>query len=179
MKRFLWWGVGLVVSILFLSQPAMAQDINDFDILSFDADYHLSKDSEGRSMLKTTETITASFPLFDQNHGIERALPEVYDGHPTGLTVESVTNQTGDAIPYETRSSSDNRVLRIGDANTYVRGKQVYVITYTQRDVTRFFQDTNSDEFYWDVNGTQWRQQIDSVTARFWIPGPASQSRND
>lgn len=169
MKRFLWWGLGLAAGALLMGQTAHAQDVNDFDILSFDAQYHLSRDDEGRSVLKTTETITASFPLFDQNHGIERALPEVYDGHPTKLVIESVTNQAGDAIPYETRHSNDNLVVRIGDADTYVHGQQAYVITYTQRDVTRFFQDTNSDEFYWDVNGTQWKQQIDSVTARVTV----------
>ena len=179
MKRFLWWGFGLIASVLLAGQTVHAQDVNDFDILSFDAQYHLSRDDEGRSVLKTTETITASFPLFDQNHGIERALPEVYDGHPTKLTVESVTNQAGDAISYETRHSNDNLVLRIGDANTYMHGQQTYVITYTQHDVTRFFQDTNSDEFYWDVNGTQWKQQIDSATARVIVDSSLVPSMKD
>ena len=127
MKRFLWWGVGLAISVVLTGQAAHAQDMNDFDILSFDAQYHLSKDGEGRSVLKTTETITAAFPLFDQNHGIERALPETYDGHPTKLAIESVTNQVGDVVPYETRHSNSNVVLRIGDADTYVHGQQTSV----------------------------------------------------
>ncbi|MDX2776214.1 DUF2207 domain-containing protein [Streptomyces caniscabiei] len=169
MKRFLWWGLGLAISVLLFGQSALAQSVHDFDILSFDAQYRLGKDNEGRSVLKTTETITASFPLFDQSHGIERALPEVYDGHPTKLVVESVTNQAGDALPYESRHSDNNLVLRIGDPDTYVHSRQTYVITYTQRDVTRFFQDTDKDELYWDVNGTQWKQQIDSVTARVTV----------
>lgn len=169
MRRFLWWGIGLVACIFVVGQPVMAQNVNDFDILSFDVNYHLGKDNEGRSVLKTTETITTSFPLFDQNHGIERALPEEYDGHSTNLVIDSVTNQAGDTLPYETRSSNGNRVVRIGDADTYVHGKQTYVITYTQHDVTRLFEDTNSDELYWDVNGTQWRQPIDLVTARLTI----------
>lgn len=176
MKRFLWWGLALATSILIFGQPTQAQSVQDFDILSFDAQYHLGKDNEGRSVLKTTETITASFPLFDQNHGIERALPEIYDGHPTKLVIESVSNQVGGAVPYETRHSNNNLVIRIGDADTYVHGQHTYVITYTQRDVTRFFQDTNSDEFYWDVNGTQWRQQIDSVTAQVTVDSSLTSS---
>mgnify|MGYP007132575822 CR=1 FL=1 len=60
MKRFLWWGLGLTASILFMGHPAYAQDVNDFDILSFDTQYHLGRDSEGRSTLKTTETITGA-----------------------------------------------------------------------------------------------------------------------
>ena len=34
-------------------------DVNDFNFSSFDADYYLSKDSEGRSTLKVVERLTA------------------------------------------------------------------------------------------------------------------------
>ncbi|HZJ34933.1 MAG TPA: DUF2207 domain-containing protein, partial [Candidatus Angelobacter sp.] len=62
-----------------------------------------------------------------------------------------------------------NLILQIGDKDIYVHGLQTYVITYNQRDVTKLFSDTNSDEFYWDVNGTGWYQPFDKVTARLHI----------
>jgi uncharacterized membrane protein YgcG len=153
-----------IILTLSIGFGAYAQDPNDFTIESFHAKYVLGKDSEGRSTLKTTETIAAVFPESDQNHGLERAIPKKYDGHSTSLKIESVKNESGQEIPYSESTSNDNLVLRIGDADKYVHGKTTYVITYTQRDVTKFFQNTNADEFYWDVNGTQWQQMMNKVS---------------
>lgn len=174
MKRLLFgFGTGILLAIagvISVYMPVAAQDVNNFTIHSFDADYYLDIDSEGRSRLKTVERITAQFPQYDQNHGLERALPEKYDGHSTSLKIESITDETGKALDYSDKTSDGNRILRIGDADSYVHGMQTYVITYTERDVTRFFSDTNSDEFYWDVNGTQWLQSMAVVRARIHIP---------
>jgi hypothetical protein len=180
MKRLLFgFGAGVIIAIASMIgvfiQPVAAQDANNFTIHSFDVDYYLNTDEEGRSTLKTVERITAQFPLYDQNHGLERALPEKYDGHSTSLKIESITDGAGKELSYSDRSSDDNITLRIGDADTYVHGMQTYVITYTQRDVTRFFADTNDDEFYWDVNGTQWLQAMAAVRARIHIPASLAQ----
>jgi len=169
MKRF-FLGLGALLLLVGVGAPlAHAADTDNFTIRSFEADYYLDKDAEGRSTLKTVEKITAIFPDYDQNHGIERAIPASYDGHSTHLTVDSVTDASGVKMNYSESTSNDNQVLRIGDADTYVHGTQAYVITYTQRDVTKFFSDTNDDELYWDINGTQWAQAMDSVTARVHI----------
>lgn len=164
MKRVV---ISIFAALLLLvsgGQAAHAQNPNNFTIESFDAKYVLDKDSEGRSTLKTIETITAVFPNFDQNHGLERAIPKKYDGHSTSLKIESITNEKDQELPYSESTSNDNLVLRIGDGDKYVHGKNTYVITYTQRDVTKFFQNTNADEFYWDVNGTEWRQMMNKVS---------------
>lgn len=143
---------------------------NDFVIRDFQADYYLDKDSEGRSVLKTVENITAEFPAFDQNHGIERVLLKSYDGHSVSLKVQSVKDQYGNDINYSTHGGeADNLILRIGNADTYVHGLNTYVITYNQRDVTKFFSNTNDDEFYWDTNGTGWLQPFDKLTVRLHI----------
>ena len=168
MKRFF---LGALVAVLFsiANIGLVHAGINDFAIRDFQADYYLDKDSDGRSTLKTIELITAEFPSYDQNHGIERAIPMSYDGHSTNLDVQSVTNENDASLSYSTYESNGNSVLRIGGADTYVHGINIYKITYTQRDVTRFFADTNSDEFYWDTNGTNWSQDFDNVTARLHI----------
>jgi uncharacterized membrane protein YgcG len=162
---------GLVVAVLIsLAQVGfVSASVNDFTIESFTADYYLDKDSSGHSTLKTVEAITAEFPSIDQNHGIERAIPTSYDGHDVNLDIISVTDQNGVALNYSEYTSNDNLVIRIGDSDTYVHGLNVYVISYTQRDVTKFFADTNSDEFYWDVNGTGWSQPFKYVAAKLHI----------
>lgn len=163
--------VAAVILTLSMGYGVHAQNPNNFTIESFDAKYVLDKDHEGRSTLKTTETITAVFPEFDQNHGLERAIPRKYDGHSTSLKIESITNEKNQKLPYSQSTLNDNLVLRIGDGDKYVHGKNTYVITYSQRDVTKFFGDTNDDEFYWDVNGTQWQQMTNKVSMELRVSG--------
>ena len=154
-------------------------DVNDFVITRYQADYYLSKDGDNRSTLKTVDTITARFSSANVNHGLERAIPRTYDGHPVHLKVVSVVDELGSPEEYTTYSSNDNEVVRIGDADSYVHGLQTYVITYEQTDVTRYFDDTKSDEFYWNINGTQWQVPINSLTARLHLDESIVSSLNE
>lgn len=164
MKRFVLGVLALLVAAAGYVQPAAAS-VNDFRFSSFEADYYLGADNEGRSTLKTIEKLTAEFDIPNQNHGIERAIPKKYDGHTTNLKLESVVDASGRTLPYETYDSNDNLVVRIGDKNSYVNGSMTYVITYTQRDVTKYFANTGSNEFYWDTNGLLWQQPFGRVSA--------------
>ncbi len=161
--------------ILSLATPATA-DVNDFRIVSYDIRYALGKDNENRSTLKTTETITAHFIHPNQNHGIERAIPKAYDGHATNLKIGRVTDENNQRLSYSTYTSGDNLVVRIGDPDTYVQGLKTYTITYTQHDVTRYFPDTKSDEFYWDTNGTDWKVPIDTLHITLTVEDDLDQS---
>ncbi len=156
-----------------------ATNLNNFSIHDYQIDYYLSRDGEGRSTLKTVESIQALFPATNQNHGLERAIPNSYDGHSTSLSIESVTDKNGTKHNYTTNSSNGNTVLRIGDADSYVHGLQTYKITYIQRDVTKYYADTNRDEFYWDTNGTQWAVPVTSLTARLHLPNDLRTSLTD
>jgi uncharacterized membrane protein YgcG len=168
-------GIAILVAV-----PAMnvsAADRNDFSISNYDIQYELSKDSDNRSVLKTTETITANFYRVNQNHGIERAIPTSYNGHTTSLSIESVTNADGEAWNYTENLNSGVTVLRIGDADRYVEGMQTYRIVYTQRDVTRFYADTNRDEFYWDTNGTEWAVPIAQLSVALTVSDELAENR--
>jgi hypothetical protein len=179
MKRVVFGIIGLICVAVLSGSLVHAQNVNNFTIQNFEADYYLSQDSEGRSQLKTIEKITAKFPDFDQNHGLERVIPQSYDGHLTSLRIESITDKNGQDLSYSDSTKNDNLVLRIGDASSYVHGEQTYVITYTQRDVTRYFADTNDDEFYWDVNGTQWQVPIVELEARLHVASPLNDALSD
>jgi uncharacterized membrane protein YgcG len=162
---------GLITGLLLLAGMAglAHASTNDFRFSSMEVDYYLGADRDGRSTLKTVETLTAEFPNYNQNHGIERAIPKDYDGHTTSLHIDSITDVSGKKLNYTTYESGGNEVLRIGDADSYVHGAQKYIVTYTQRDVTKVFSDTNDNEFYWDVNGTQWAEGFDRVVARIHL----------
>lgn len=156
-------GATLAFVLAFSAIPVHALNLQNLTIRDFTINYELSRDGDKRSHLTTTETITAVFPDYDQNHGIERAIPRSYDSHPTNLDIVSVKKTDGSNWNYSTYESNDNLVVRIGDADKYVHGVQTYVLTYTQRDVTKAFGDTASDEFYWDTNGTEWQVPIQNL----------------
>lgn len=168
MKRVV-WGILLTVIVAIGATHHVSAGVDDFTVSKFDADYYLAADAEGRSTLKIVERITAEFPSFDQNHGIERAIPTHYDSHPTSLKVESITDESGRELKYSTYESNGHEVLRIGEADKYVQGSHTYIVTYKQRDVTRYFGNTDRQEFYWNVNGTQWRQSFSNVTVRIHL----------
>ena len=64
MKRFLRVFLALFLTVLVFAQPASAST-DDFKVTYFSVDYYLSKDSDGHSVLKTVEKITARFPESD------------------------------------------------------------------------------------------------------------------
>ena len=151
-------------AFLPISQRAHAVDTSNFVISNFEADYYLAKDASGAAQLKTVEKITADFPAYDQNHGIIRAIPKKYLSNKLHAKLLSVTDATGMPLSYTTATENDNLTVKIGNANTYVHGKQTYVITYSQDNVIRFFDD--HDELYWNINGTQGPEPVTKLTAR-------------
>lgn len=176
MKRFLLTAISSLAVLLALS-PIASANLNNFEIIDFDAELHLSRDQDDRSVLKITETIVAEFPP-NQNRGLERSIPKEFNDHPTNLKIKSVTDATGKDWQYSTYDSGDSLVVRIGDPDIYVSGRQVYKISYDQTDVTRHFEDT-SDEFYWDINGVGWRAPIRSLSASLTIDQELAGFLND
>jgi len=145
-------------------QPVRA-DVNDFTFDSFDAEYRLGRDADGHATLTTTETLTARFPDYDQNRGIRRSLPALYQGHTTQLQVASVTDENGQPRPYEVAyEGSVVDIVAAVPEGQFVRGPQTYVITYTQRDVVDAFVNSGAEEFYWNLNGTDWAQPFARVS---------------
>ncbi len=172
MKKFvIAWisAIGVVVGI-GNGQPVFAANINDFTISDYQIEMTLGRDGESRSTLTTTETITAQFPNYDQNHGLVRAIPKSYDGHKTSVDVQSVTDANGVSRKYDTSTDgNDNLIVRMADMDKFVYGAQTYKLTYIQHDVTRFYQNTNADEFYWDTNGTEWKVPIEKLSVKVML----------
>src|SRR5258706_11349862 len=95
-------------------------------ITSFHSDITVATDST----LTVTEDIRVDFGSL-QKHGIFRTIPlrYRYDDKQDRyylLEVRSVTDGSG-PLPYDGSVSSDNEVIKIGDPNRTVSGKQRYV----------------------------------------------------
>ena len=136
-------------------------------ISDFDINYHLGRDDERRSTLAVTERITVEYPEYT-NKGIVREIPRVYDGHSVSLKLDSVT-RNGQAEPIYSQYTQGNFEVVETGTDDYINGTQVFEFTYTLRDVTKFFANTNADEFYWDTNGTGWRSYISQLSVSLTI----------
>ena len=166
------WGLAafaIAASLLAAPAPAAAS-VDDFTYDSFDADYYLVRSAGGASVLYTTETIVARFPEFDQNKGIVRWIPKADSGIGHDTQVLNVTGAGGTPIPWWTEQDDDWVYVLTGD-DSYVRGAQTYVISYTMRDVVLRYDDTDADEFFWDTVGTDHAQPFGIVTADVHIAG--------
>ena len=158
MKRLI-LGILIAGSLLIGSgQSAFAAQTDNFTITKFDAEYSLGRDGENRSTLVATWRITAHF-LPNQNHGIAPIFVKKYDNHPTNFSLQSVTDEQGKTLEYNWNGDE----LRIGKKDVYVQGEKTYVIKFTQRDVTKHYDNTGRDEFYWDVIGNEWRVPMENV----------------
>ncbi|WP_344067269.1 DUF2207 domain-containing protein [Microbacterium pumilum] len=188
-----WWRV-VVFAVVMLAVPGallaacsidssaevdalgIATDVNDFTFDSMDVEYELGRAEDGTSTLRVVETIVAVFPEYDQNHGMRRSLDESYLGVPLHPQLVSVTD--GDGNPRNAEVESEDDVYSITSrSDGFVHGPQTYVFTYTLENVVRAFEDTGSDEFYWDVNGTQWQQPFGEVSARVTMPAELDAAR--
>ena len=158
MKRLI-LGILIAGSLLAGSgQAAFAAQTDNFTITKFDAEYLLGRDGENRSTLAATWRITAHFPP-NQNRGIAPIFVKKYDNHPTNFSLQSVTDEQGKTLEYNWNGDE----LRIGKKDVYVSGEKTYIIKFTQRDVTKHYDNTGRDEFYWDVIGNEWRVPMENV----------------
>lgn len=153
----------------FLIGPSLsALDTNNFVINSFDTNYYLQKSNKNVASMRVVEKIVATYPDYDQNHGIIRAIPNEYKDNDLNIKIQAVVNEQGRPYQYSTSESNNNTVLKIGDPNTYVHGKTTYIISYLVSNFITF--EGSHDEFYWDVNGDEWAQPIDKVSATIHVP---------
>jgi uncharacterized membrane protein YgcG len=151
-------------------------DVDDFTFRSMDVDYTLGRDEDGTSTLLVVETFVAEFPQTDQNHGMRRSIPDTYNHQPLSPHLVSITDGDGNARESET-DDEDGVFSMTSRAGDFVHGAQTYVFTYTLRNVTWHFPETDDDEFFWDVNGVDWAQPFGRVSATVHIPSDLTGAR--
>jgi len=121
-----------------------------------------------------SEKITLAF--VGEWHGIHRTIPIEYPGpqstnYTLFVTVQSVTDESGNSLKYEAKKSGAYRDLKIyipGAADT----TKVVNIDYSVRNGIRYFD--GYDEFYWNITGNDWQVPIDHASAFITLPDTAS-----
>lgn len=164
---------------MFFAPSASAKNVNDFYFDNYEADYYLTKDSDGLSKMKVVEEFAAVFPDFNQNKGICRQIPFSSKGGKN-MTLKSLTKNdiklTRNGLPepiYSIEKEDDYYEVCTG-TEEYVTGLQVYVFEYSFENVVTEFSESGKEwqELYWNTNGTGWKQRFNKVTARVHFENP-------
>jgi uncharacterized membrane protein YgcG len=154
----------LVFFLLLVAFGVLAQA--SLRVTNFDS--RIALDDAG--LLHVTETLSVAFTT--PYHGIEREIPYAYR-LPTGRTTEVTLHVTsiamdGGTVPYTSRRSGGQEILRIGDPNRTITGTHTYTIAYTVGRAILFHPDYL--QLYWNVTGNDWRIPIDHVQATVALP---------
>jgi uncharacterized membrane protein len=103
----------------------------------------------------------------EQRHGIIRQIP--YRDRIQGETVDRIfRNVSVEGFKFTTSKQNYNLLIKIGDADVWVNGRQTYRIHYRILNPLNFFED--HIEYYWDLIGTSWPVVIEAFSYRVRFP---------
>jgi hypothetical protein len=179
------WGLVAIGGIILLVGPVInppltlddltdeASDVTDTWIArSFDADYRVTTDEDGRLVTDVEERIDAFFPKDLDDRTIERVLATEYQGHaldPSAITV------TLDGVKQEvTRERAAVFVRLVVDPGEQLTGDHELVIRYRLSDLAYVAPDPATgqpvDLLRWDVFGPDLQQAVAKLDVRVTIP---------
>ncbi|WP_068429195.1 DUF2207 domain-containing protein [Piscicoccus intestinalis] len=143
-------------------------------------DYRVDYDVQPDGTVNGRETITYQFPEGAQRRGIfaywviRRPVDQTNDRYRLWpMSIENVESPTGAPTQYETFDEGQSFGVRIGDPDTYVSGRQTYVIEYTVQGAFNPFED--HQELYVNPVGFNWQVPIDSATVTVRAPNAPQQ----
>lgn len=161
------------------AKPVTAQEAWFID--SFDVEYVIQPDGS----IDAKETILVDWNGL-QRRGIERYFyprvdcPEPIPGAeqpiypcPAGsdrkydYDIRSVTRLDGTPWKIAVETINGTLRVRVGDADTFLTGKQEYVLSYTVNGALDAYQ--NHDELYWDVTG-EWPVPMNAFSMSVTLP---------
>ena len=160
----------LSLSLAMLLATTSAAQGHTWHVADFKDTISISADGSALVSEKITVVFNGTW------HGIHRTIPVEYPG-PNGtnytlfLNVQSVTDESGNKLKYDSSKSGHYRDLKI-----YIPGAvdatRVVNIDYTVRNGLRYFD--GYDEFYWNVTGNDWPVPIDHASAFVTLPETAA-----
>ncbi|MCG3179848.1 MAG: hypothetical protein BIFFINMI_02194 [Phycisphaerae bacterium] len=142
-------------------EEARGWRIDDFKIL-------LKMDADGT--LDVTETISADFQ--EAKHGIYRTIPIHYIVHAHVYSLRfallGVTDGQQRPLTHKEEYRENVVLIRIGDADKVLKGKQVYRIHYSVQRAFIWEQDYCS--LRWNATGTEWGVPIGAAVVTVRLP---------
>jgi uncharacterized membrane protein YgcG len=162
--------VARLLPLLLLASLTAAAQGHSWRVADFKDTISISTDGSALVSEKITVVFSGTW------HGIHRTIPVEYPG-PNGtnytlfLKVQSVTDDAGNKLKYDSSKSGASRDLKIYIPDA-VDATRVVNIDYLVRNGIRFFD--GYDEFYWNVTGNDWPVPIDHASAFVTLPETAA-----
>lgn len=121
--------------------------------------YDIRVDVETSGVFSVEEILDVEF--FTNRHGIYRTIPTTYrvNGKKTKIKIFDVEVPDW---PVKEEGDLQTLLLRIGDPDQTVNGRQRYVIRYKVKNAWLF--EPEHTEFYWNLVGNYWETTIDSIS---------------
>lgn len=136
--------------------------------------YHIAVSFTAEGYADFEETIEVEFS--EPRHGIFRHLPlrSVVNGETVDRLVRDIAV---DGFKFSTSHENNNLVLKIGDADVFVDGRQTYRIRYRVLNPLNFFEEHS--EFYWDLLGISWPVVTESFSFTLNFPDNVNLTETD
>jgi len=152
-----------------LTWSVSAYDVEGWKIDRFHTHLYIQEDTD----IRVVEEIDVDF--YDvERRGILRDIPIYYDdpnGKPfdINLQVKRVDDKRGNSWEYTTYESWPYLVVRVGNPDVYLSGKQSYVIEYTVQRANLINEKDGTIEYFWNATGS-WPVDIQDAFLTFHIP---------
>lgn len=156
----------LTGALIFIqTSTAHAEYTEKWEIESFESEITLNSDSSAL----VRESIMVDFSR-EFHRGIERSIPYEYaNERETPIKLEQATDENGESWKLKTFKENGYFVVQMTTWNdSQLKGKAVFNLEYTVKNAFNFFED--HDEFYWNVNGTDWVVATKSTKATVHLP---------
>lgn len=156
--------LGVLISFILLVIPLYADD-GGYSIEAYKVKIEVSEEN----IFNIREDIDVNF--IAQRHGIYRKIPIKNRVTRIDGTVSQVIAKVWDVksnIVSTYHTEGNDKVIKIGDPQVTVTGKQYYVLTYTYdlgKDVGKGY-----DEFYFNIIGNEWDTSISNVSFEIEMP---------
>ncbi|WP_267280334.1 DUF2207 domain-containing protein [Chryseobacterium luquanense] len=145
-------------------------------IVSFNSDIYIAENAD----VTVTEIIKVFATGNDIKRGIFRALPTVrnINGGKEKISYKIISiEKDGVAESYHKETQNGIFKIYIGDKDSYLQsGFYTYKIIYKTQDQIGKFK--GYDEFYWNVNGTDWTFPVEQIQATIHLPKGADILQN-
>ncbi|SKB86778.1 Predicted membrane protein [Soonwooa buanensis] len=145
-------------------------------VIDFHSDIVISK----KSVVRVTETIKVYAAGYEIKRGLFRALPMIrnINGIREDVDYNIISiKKDGSKEPYHIERLNEVFNIYIGSKDYLLSsGNYTYEITYETTDQIGYFK--TYDEFYWNVNGTDWSFPIEHISAKITLPAGADILQN-
>ena len=139
--------------------------------------YQVALTVQSNGTLHVREQITYYFGT-QQRHGIYRTIPVRYTYNNTDDRLLKVTNirvvsTTGAPTDVSAKTEGGSLVIRVGDPNRTITGRQVYILDYDVQGALNTFAD--HIEVFWNAVGSDWSVPITAATTTLSAPRAPTQ----